>query len=56
MATVVLTGAGGLPMWPKTLVDSQEVPTGYMAVAYGTLTISGSVVLTVSGTLLITNY
>lgn len=58
MATIVLCGNGGLPMWPTSLDQSQDIPTGYRSVIYGTLTIPSGVTLTISGTgqLIITNY
>ena len=58
MATIALPGAGGLALQPQTLAVSTDVPDGYTAVIYGSLSItSSSVTLTVSGTgqLIITN-
>jgi hypothetical protein len=49
MAETVLCGAGGLPMWPTTLILSQTIPTGYRASIQGTLTIT-SVTLNIEGT------
>lgn len=53
MADVTLTGAGGLPIWPTTLAQSQSIPTGYRCDLNGTLTLV-SVTLTIEGTGLLT--
>lgn len=50
MAEVVLTGAGGLPMWPTSLTQSQTIPTGYRCDLQGTLTLPVAVTLTIEGT------